>query len=444
MHQLKRIIRKAVPQSLISGYHYFLAQLADMYYRHPTGKMTIIGITGTKGKTSAANYVWSVLTACGYKTGLIGTANIRFGQKEIMNNFHMTMPGPLHLQKLFREMLDQGCTHVVMEATSEGMKLFRHIGIEFDAAIFTNLTPEHLPSHGGSFERYKNEKTKLFKALQSPEKTINGKRVRKTSIINADSDHANLFLSFPSSNKLTFSIREPSDFQATSLNETVTGVDFNVNSVPFHLSLLGGFNVYNALPAIALGSAFGLDQGHIQQGIADLKTIPGRMELIEAGQNFTVIVDYAHEKISMNAVLDTAKKMAKEHKVIVLLGAEGGGRDKAKRPAMGEAAGRKADYVICSNVDPYEDDPFPIANDIAVAAESEGKVRNQNLFVILDRREGIKKALDLAQKGDIVLITGKGAEQSIVIGGKSYPWDDRDVVSEELSKVKNKQQTTGG
>jgi UDP-N-acetylmuramoyl-L-alanyl-D-glutamate--2,6-diaminopimelate ligase len=158
------------------------------------------------------------------------------------------------------------------------------------------------------------------------------------------------------------------------------------------------------------------------------------MEIIDKGQNFKAIVDYAHEKISMNAVLDTAQKIAGGKKIILLLGAEGGGRDKTKRAAMGESAAKKADFVICSNVDPYEDDPFPIANDIAIAAEQAGMTREQNLFVILDRRKGIKKALSLAQEGDVVLITGKGAEQSITIGGKASAWDDRVVVAEEIQK----------
>lgn len=321
-------------------------------------------------------------------------------------------------------MSEAGCTYVVMEATSEGMKLYRHVGIDFDAAIFTNLTPEHLPSHGGSFDKYKLEKTKLFRSLKQS----------GSIIANADSEHADFYLQFPAKEKITYGI-DKGDYKAENISDTISGVDFTVKNSPYHLSILGKFNIYNALPAIVLGLSLNIPDEKIRQGIADLKTIPGRMEEIKEGQNFTVIVDYAHEKVSMNEVLNTARNMAGANKVIVLLGAEGGGRDKTKRAHMGEAAAKKADYIICSNVDPYDDDPTEILEDIAKVSEQFDKIRNQNLFVIEDRREGIAKALSLAAAGDIVVITGKGAEQTMIIGGKTIPWDDRLVVREELKKI---------
>jgi UDP-N-acetylmuramoyl-L-alanyl-D-glutamate--2,6-diaminopimelate ligase len=213
-------------------------------------------------------------------------------------------------------------------------------------------------------------------------------------------------------------------------------LEFFVGSEPYEINILGKFNVYNALPAVVAGGLFGIASEKIRDGLKNLKNIPGRMEKIDEGQNFTVFVDYAHEREGMTAVLETAREMAAENsaKVIVLLGAEGGGRDKAKRPLLGEIAAKNADFVVISNVDPYEDDPKEICEDITVAAEKSGKVRGKDLFVIEDRREGIKKALSLAREFDVVLITGKGAEQSIVIGGKRFPWDDRVIVREELSK----------
>ena len=435
LHKLKNTVRKITPEIIIISYHKLLANLASSYYGNPSEKLFVIGITGTKGKTSAANFVWSVLNAARFKTGQIGTATIRLGDREMLNDFHMTMPGPFTLQHMLKQMLDAGCTHVVMEVTSEGIKLKRHEGIIFDCAIFTNLTPEHLPSHGGSFEKYKNEKGKLFASLMEHAKKLNGKYVKRISIVNNDSEHKNFFGNFPADIKKTYSINTASEFQATNIQDSSTGVDFQVNQENFHLSVLGAFNVYNALPAIALGKILEIPNDAIKNGLTNLKVIEGRMQKIEQGQKFTVIVDYAHEKVSMNAVLDTARNMAMSHNVIVLLGAEGGGRDKSKRAHMGEAAALKADYVICSNVDPYDDDPFTIANDIAITAEKFGKARNQNLFVILDRREGIRKALSLAQPGDIVVITGKGAEQTMIKNGKSVPWDDRLVVKEELKKL---------
>jgi len=435
---MKAFIKKLIPKSLLSAYHLLLAYTAAIFYGFPSRKMIMIGLTGTKGKTTAANFIWSALTAGGHKTGLMGTANIRIADREILNPYHMTMPGRFTLQKILRQMVKAGCTYCVMEVTSEGINQWRNVGIDFDIAVFTNLYPEHLPSHGGSFENYKKAKGKLFEGLAgSYRKTINGTAVPKIAIANADDEHKDYYLNFPVDKKSTFSIHSAADVKAENVQSTTAGVKFFIRNTEYEIRILGEFNVYNALPAIAVASVLDVPTEKIKAGLLNLNVIPGRMEIIENGLGFTVIVDYAHQKESMWAALAAARAMKPkpENRIIVLLGAEGGGRDPKKRPLMGEAAGKLADFVICSNVDPYEDDPYPIANDIAVEVEKHGKIRDQNLFVILDRREGIKKSLQLAKPGDIVLITGKGAEQSITIGGKTTPWDDRVVVREELAKI---------
>lgn len=437
----KKILKKFSPGWLLSAYHFFLAYAAAALYGFPSKKMAMIGITGTKGKTTTANFVWAALTGAGFKTGLVGTANVRIGEKEEMNKYHMTMPGPLVMQKIFSDMVKAGCTHCVFETTSEGIVKWRHKGIAYDFAIFTNLTPEHLPSHAGSFENYKAAKGKMFvELMKSARKTIDGKELKKTTIINSDSPHKEYFLSFPADKRITYGLGETSDFKAQDISTTPDGVSFDIKGEDYTLRVIGEFNVMNALPAIIAAKEFGATREAIQKGFDALTLIPGRMEKISLGQPYTLFVDYAHEKESMTAVLKTAQAITRNTggKIIVLLGAEGGGRDKAKRPIMGELAGKMADYVICSNVDPYEDEPLPIAEDIAVAAEAAGKIREQDLFVILDRRTGIRKALELAQPNDVVLITGKGAEQSIVIGGVASPWDDREVVREELSLILKK------
>ncbi|MDO8513051.1 MAG: UDP-N-acetylmuramoyl-L-alanyl-D-glutamate--2,6-diaminopimelate ligase [bacterium] len=440
MASVKSTIRKMVPEPVMSIYHFFIAYFAAVRYKFPSKKMVMIGITGTKGKTSTANFIWSCLTANSYKVGLIGTANIRIGQSEMLNQFHMTMPGPSSLQKIISQMADEGCKYCVMEVTSEGIKQFRHMGIIFDFAVLTNLTPEHLAAHG-SFDKYREAKGKLFAGLKKGfVKTINGRKLSKTIILNNDCPEKDYFQQFDADAKITYGIKKKADFNAKDIKDTSSGVMFSVKDVPYKLNILGDFNIYNALPAIIIANELGVLKNRIQKGLYELSLIPGRMEKIVEGQNYTLIVDYAHEKESMSAVLNTAKNMSKDSKgrIIVLLGAEGGGRDKVKRPLMGKLAGKLADYVIVSNVDPYEDDPTEIVEDIAVACEREGKVRGKDLFIIEDRRKGINKALSLAKRDDIVLITGKGAEQSIVINGKRSDWDDRRVVREELRKILRK------
>ena len=433
---MKKLLKKLLPEKLVLMYHYFVAIFATLYYGFPSKKMIVIGVTGTKGKTSTINFIWSCLQAGGYKTGIISTANIRIGEKEFLNKYHMTMPGRFTIQKLLAQMVKNGCKFCIVETTSEGIKQYRHIGVYYDIAVFTNLSPEHLEAHGGSFEKYKQMKTKMFAVLSSHKKVIDGKRIGKVIIANKDSEYAEHFLNFQADKKITFAINSEADYVANNIQETNTGVSFEVAKVIFKIGILGKFNVYNALPAIIVCRLAGVNDYLIAKGLLELQTIPGRMEKIDQGQNFTVLVDYAHEKESITNILQTANNMKKgEAKTIILLGAEGGGRDKAKRPIMGELAAKMADYVIVSNVDPYEDDPKQILEDIAVSSEKIGKIRDQNLFVIEDRKSGIQKALSLAKADDIVLITGKGAEQSIVIGGKRSSWDDRQIVREELKSL---------
>lgn len=434
---MKKTLRALIPAFALSIYHYALALLAAIRYGFPSRRLILIGVTGTKGKTSTANFIWSCLSAGGKRTGIITTANIRIGEREVLNAYHMTMPGPFVIQRLLKEMVQAGCTYCVVETTSEGLKQHRHVGIQYDIAVFTNLFPEHLQSHGGSFEAYKTMKGTLFASLSKhSRKVLGGRSVETVIIANAESEHAPFFLSFPADRKITFAVDTNAECTAKDVRSSSSGVSFTVGGSAFALAIPGAFNVGNALPAIIISRLAHITDDAMRAGLEALTVIPGRMEKIDEGQSYTVFVDYAHEGESMRGVLETAISMrAPGKRIIVLLGAEGGGRDKAKRPIMGRLAGAMADYVVVSNVDPYEDDPKEILEDIALAAQAAGKRRDADLFVIEDRRAGIEKALSLASPGDIVLITGKGAEQSIVIDGKSSPWDDRVVVREELRKL---------
>ncbi len=436
MNSIKKTIKKILPEKVILLYHRVITGLAAFYYRYPSDDMIVIGVTGTKGKTSTVNFIWSVLTAGGYKVGLISSANIRIGKEERLNDYHMTMLGRFQAQKIIKKMAVKNCDFCIIETTSEGLKQHRANGINYDIGIFTNLSPEHLPSHNHSFENYKKAKGKMFEILSKRKKMIDGRSIEKMILANLDDDHADYYLDFESDLKITFGLQNvEADYVAEKIREKDNGVEFEVNGKKFEIEILGKFNIYNALPAIIIADKFKISNESTFSGIKNLKKIPGRMEEIEMGQPFRVIVDYAHEQKSMKNALSTLKKIAGDGKTILLLGAEGGGRDKSKRSLMGKIAAEKADYVIVSNVDPYEDDPEKIIEEIAFAAEENGKQKGVDLFTIADRRAGIKKSLSLAKKGDVVLITGKGAEQSITVDGKTIPWDDRKVVAEELNKM---------
>ncbi len=419
---LKKYAKNFIPDKVLCVYHYVHAITAALWYGNPSKSMTIVGITGTKGKTSSSEFAWSVLNSGGYKTGLIGTAHIMVGDTELENRLHMTMPSPWITQKLLKQMKNSGCTHVVLEVSSEGLKQYRHIGVHYDIAVFTNLSPEHLPSHNNSFEEYKKAKSLLFVYTQ---KTFKKEAFgfKKISIVNIDSEHGSYYLNIPLDQNLGYSLQE---------YMIKRDVDIEKNSIKLDgvwctIKVPGIFNMNNALVGYMVGTTCGLPIEKIKKGIEAVTYIPGRMEEVVMGQSFRVFIDYAHEKLSMENLLTTGKAMKKNGgKIIVLFGAEGGGRDKRKRKEMAIVADTLADYVILSDVDPYDDNPDQIIADIAEHFTE--KKTDENLFLIPDRTEGIKKAFSLAHENDIVFICGKGAEKSMERAGKVTPWDEQKIV----------------
>ncbi len=447
---MKKIIKFFMPVFLISFYHWVLAYLGALIYGFPSRKLVVIGVLGTRGKTSTANFIWSILNAAGEKTGLTGTANFRIGNEEKLNEYHMTMPGRFFLQKFLRKMVKTGCRYAVIETPSEGVEQWRHKGIFYDVAILTTLYPEYMEVHNWDFERCKKMHLKVFEELHSqPRKTINGKKIPKIIVVNSDNDDKNLFLNPPADKKVTYGLKTEADLTAAFIktdNEVVSFEWFDKahhrsGGEKYELGVKGSFNVLNALGAMAVASAIGIDKRYIKEGLKNLLSVPGRMEKIEAGQNFDVFVDYAHDGPSMTAALDAVGEMSSAQggkaggKIIVVVGAEGGGRDRKKRPVIGKLAAEKSDYVVVTNVDPYDDDQNEIIENVACAAEAAGKIRNMDLFTIADRREGIRRALKLAKDDSIVLITGKGAEQSMIIGSEKISWDDRVVARQEIEKM---------
>lgn len=436
MHTLKKIIKKLTPKFFFAFYHFALAYIGAFWYGFPSRKMVVIGIVGTRGKTTVGNLLWSCLTAAGYKVGLTGTANIRIGNEEQMNPFHMTMPGRFVLQKYLRKMTDAGCQFAIIETPSEGVEQSRHRGIFYDMAILTNLYPEYLAVHNWDFERCKEMDEVIFKTLmQQPRKILNNAPVKKTIIVNADLSEKEMFLRHAAEIKVTYAIENPADVRAEDLRSENLRSRFTVQGLPYQLGVIGSYNVQNALAAIAACFALGINPEVIQKGI-QIGSIPGRMEEIQEGQNFFTFVDYAHDAVSLERALQALHEGKKKtQKLIVVFGGQGGGRDVQKLPIMGDVAARLADIIFITTDDPFDDDPAIIAEKISVGAEKNGKIRGESLFLIPDRRAAIQKALGLAKSEDIVLITGKGAEQSMMVKGKRIPWDDRSITREALKKV---------
>ncbi len=413
---LKQHLKKITPNFLFSLYHLGWAVLANVVYRFPSRQLIVIGVTGTKGKTTTCNMIWQVLTEAGYKAGMTTTANIRIGDKEWINDSKMTMQGRLRLQGLLRQMVKAGCRYAVIETSSEGILQWRHFGIKYQVAVFTNLSPEHLERHG-SFANYRAAKGKLFKQLSGLAISV---------INNDDDDSADYFKSFPARTKVYYGIDNLADFQAVNLRENEKGSTFEVKGRIFHLPLWGRFNVYNALAAISVGRALGVDWQTLREALNKFDYVPGRMERIKARQGFLVVVDYAHTPESLQLVYQALRPRAK--KLIAVLGAAGGGRDKSKRHQLGAVAARYADVAIITNEDPYDEDPMDIINQVWSGLSNDSLEK----YKILDREEAIKKAISLAQAGDIVVITGKGSEQAIVTKTGKIAWDDREIVKKYI------------
>ncbi len=443
---MKSLLKKIIPSFFIGWYHQVLAILAMLVYGNPSNKLIVIGVTGTNGKSTVVNLIGKILEEADFKVGWTSTANFKIADKEWLNDQKMTMLGRFKTQKLLKAMVTAGCKYAIIETSSEGIKQCRHLGINYDIVVFTNLTPEHLEAHGG-FLNYKKAKGKLFAHLtKRKRKKIAGQIIKKTIIVNADDQNADYYLNFVADNKLTFSLNQPSDFQVARLELTANGTIFNLQSLVFKTNLLGRVNIYNCLAAIAVAKSQNINEEIIKTALLKYQGMPGRFEFIKtgsasrrSGQNFKVMVDYAPEPESMKHLYETLK-IFKFNKIIHVLGSCGGGRDKNRQPILGKIAAQNSQMVIITNEDPYDDDPLKIINNVAEGALKAGKILNQsgsarqNLFKIEDRREAIAKALSLAQEGDLVLITGKGCEQYICMAnGKKIPWDDRKVVKELLN-----------
>lgn len=434
---MKKFLKKLIPKNWLNQYHKAWAILANLIYGFPSNRLIVIGVTGTNGKSTTCNLIAKVLEETGAKVGLMTTVNFKIADKEWLNDTHKTMQGRLTLQKMLKQMAFAGCKFAVVETSSEGIMQNRNWGINYDVAVFTNLTPEHIEAHG-SFENYKQAKGRLFANLTKfPHKKFGGREIPKASVVNLDDANWQYYFSFPADKKFAYGISfvsklpEAKTLLAGDVSLKMNNTFFRVGTEDFFTKLIGRFNVYNCLAAMCVGLNFGMSLDQCRQALAKVAGVPGRMEAIDEGQNFSVLVDYAHDPVSFANLFSTIRMFPK-NRLIHVFGSAGGVRDHAKRPVLGGLSGENADITIVTDEDSYDEPTSKILNEIAAGAISAGKIEGQNLFKIIDRREGIKYACQMAQPGDLVLITGKGTEQSIKSNGMETPWDDRLVTLEIL------------
>lgn len=429
-------LKKYIPRSVFRVYHAFLGYFSGFLYGNPSHAMTVIGVTGTNGKSSTVQFIAQLLTELGEKVGYTSTAGFSIAGHAVENRMKMTMPGRFALQSMLSAMKKAGCTYAIIETSSQGLVQYRHVGIHYDMAVFTNLTPEHIESHGG-FEAYKKAKGLLFQHLTArPHKVIGGKRIPKQILVYGDDPHAPYFASFPADTHMTFGWHQQTGegVYAREISRSADGAQIEVNGIPVSWHLSAHFSRLNALAAVAAVHAAGFALSDVLHASEALRDVAGRFERILAGQPFAVIVDYAYEPYALQALFSSLPPHA--GRVIGVHGSAGGGRDKARRPLVGAVAAEHEDIVIVTNEDPYDEDPQVIIDAVAAGAREKGKRDGENLFCISDRAEAIRFALTNAQAGDVVLLTGKGSEPVMAVaGGKTIPWDDRHIARNVLSSL---------
>ncbi|EKD76281.1 MAG: hypothetical protein ACD_43C00166G0007 [uncultured bacterium] len=442
MNAIKSVLKRILPNSWVSVYHKQLAKFAAWRHQYPSEKLIIIGVTGTKGKSTTCNILWHILTQAGYKVGMATTANFRIGEKHWLNTSKMTMLGRTQLQELLAQMVSAGCQYAIVETSSEGIKQWRHLGVHYDVVAWTNLFPEHLDAHGG-FENYKAAKLSLFDHLvESPTKIINGQTISKAAVLNGDSSYYPEFAEHAATPvKIVWSRQhnQRAHVQVENIIERSDGLDFGIGEYHFTSQLLGEWSLDNILTAFGVGLTQGLSYPELAQALQSFKGAPGRMESIIEGQPFNVIVDYAYEPVSLGLLYSFWRKLKPNNKLITLISSTGGGRDVARRFENGKVAGQLCDNVIVTDEDPYDDDPQVIIDQVAAGVAATGKQENINFWKILDRRTAITTAFRIAQPGDVVFLTCKGADQKICRAkGKKESWDDRTVAKEVLHELLRK------
>lgn len=435
LHKLKQL----VPSSWRRPYHFVMAYVAAWLYRYPSKGMRVIGVTGTNGKSSTTQLIGQLLMHLGQTVGWTTTDTFRVADKVMVNRKKMTMLGRTQTQRLLQEMRRAACGYAIVETSSQGIDQYRHKGIVYDTAVFTNLTPEHIEAHGG-FENYKAAKLKLFRAVETrARKRLQGTPVPRQIVVNANDPYAPEFAAFSVDGLLAFE-RDDADMHTVPADEVVVarkvrhtqkGTTAVVNGTSVQIPLMGGYYFANALCAITTVHGLGFALPDVLKAAEKLEPVAGRLERFEH-KGATIIVDYAYEPYALEA-LYAAIEPLKAKRILHLTGSAGGGRDVARREVIGRLAAERDDIVVIANEDPYDEDPQQIIDDVAGAALAAGMVEGKNLFRIVDRQEAIEALIGMATPGDVVLITGKGSEPVMAVAGGAYiPWDDREAVKQAI------------
>ncbi|MBI2842806.1 MAG: UDP-N-acetylmuramoyl-L-alanyl-D-glutamate--2,6-diaminopimelate ligase [Armatimonadetes bacterium] len=410
-----------VPLVVVPSSRAALPALSARFYDYPTRKLTLVGVTGTNGKTTTTYLVHSILQTAGRTAGLIGTLGARIGDRPIETEH--TTPESADLQSIFARMVNEGVQAIAMEVSSHGLVQGRTDWCEFDCAVFTNLTQDHLDFHE-SLEDYLSAKLVLFRDY--PKRSAK----RFSAAVNADDPSAGAVTAASEGAVITYGVKSPADVAGSDVRVSASGVDLVITykgrSERAFVPVGGYFNAYNGLAAAAAGLSIGIDLGTVVRGLSAAPRVPGRFESIDCGQSFGVLVDYAHTPDGLENVLTTARKLAK-NRLIAVFGC-GGNRDRGKRPKMGKIASDLADVVIVTSDNPRKEDPAAIVRDIL-----EGIPLTARPEVVIERREAIERAIMTAQDGDLVVIAGKGHEDYQIFADRTIHFDDREVAREILA-----------
>jgi UDP-N-acetylmuramoyl-L-alanyl-D-glutamate--2,6-diaminopimelate ligase len=443
----KAIDGLSVPYIQVKNSRQALTWLSAAFYGNPGRKLTVVGVTGTDGKTTTCNLLYQILLAAGLKAGLISTVNAVIGHEVLNTGFHVTTPDAPDVQRYLARMVETGLTHVVLETTSHGWAQYRVDACEFDIGVVTNITHEHLDQHG-SYENYRAAKARLFQSLEQTQPKPQGNP--RLSVLNKDDSSYEYLSHLVHGRHSSYGLDESADIRAESVEYSPQGIRFEAVGdglrLPVTSPLVGAFNLSNCLAALTAAiCGLGLDPETAARGIVALTGIPGRMERIDLGQPFTAIVDFAHTPNALQVAIETARNMInsplpggegsgmRAGRVIVIFGSAGL-RDRQKRRMMAEVAAQLADISILTAEDPRTESLEDILEEMAAGARRQGGVEQKTFFRIPDRGEAIRLGIRLAQPGDIVMACGKGHEQSMCFGTTEYPWDDRTAMRAALSE----------